>query len=144
MPNFYQKLVCITRHAIQFHQRPGWNTEHTNCLLMWQLHHFCFEVTREGLRPGWNCRHGKLFTQRPGWNKRILGKIYCVLNKSPVTFIKDERVMPGPYDTEFSDRLFVVLVRLAKTIYCFMKSIVQTLTTLPLLRQGSATALNKM
>ena len=69
MPDFYQKLVCITRHVIQFYQRPGWNTEHTNSLVMWQWHHFCFEVTREGLRPGWNCRHGKLFTQRPGWNK---------------------------------------------------------------------------
>ena len=92
MPNFYQKLVCIKRHAIQFHRRPGWNTEHTNSLLMWQWHHFCFAVTREGLRPGWNCRHGKLFTQRPGWNKRIWGKIRCVLNKSPVTCIQDERV----------------------------------------------------
>ena len=96
MPNFYQKLVCITRHAIQFYQRPGWNTEHTNSLLMWQWHHFCFEVTREGLRPGWNCRHGKLFTQRPGWNKRILRKIQCVLIKSPVTCIQDERVLPTP------------------------------------------------
>ena len=92
MPDFYQKLVCITRHVIQFYQRPGWNTEHTNSLLMWQWHHFCFEVTREGLRPGWNCRHGKLFTQRPGWNKRILRKIQCVLIKSPVTCIQDERV----------------------------------------------------
>ena len=36
---------------------------------MWQLHHSCSEVTRDGLRPGWNCRHGNLFTQRPGWNK---------------------------------------------------------------------------
>ena len=34
MPDFYQKLVCITRHVIQFYQRPGWNTEHTNSLLM--------------------------------------------------------------------------------------------------------------
>ena len=93
MPDFYQKLVCITRHVIQFYQRPGWNTEHTNSLLMWQWHHFCFEVTREGLRPGWNCRHGKLFTQRPGWNKRILRKIQCVLIKSPVTCIQDQRVL---------------------------------------------------
>ena len=93
MPDFYQKLVCITRHVIQFYQRPGWNTEHTNSLLMWQWHHFCFEVTREGLRPGWNCRHGKLFTQRPGWNKRILRKIQSVLIKSPVTCIQDERVI---------------------------------------------------
>ena len=93
MPDFYQKLVCITRHVIQFYQRPGWNTEHTNSLLMWQWHHFCFEVTRKVLRPGWNCRHGKLFTQRPGWNKRILRKIQCVLIKSPVTCIQDERVI---------------------------------------------------
>ena len=40
---------------------------------------------------------------------------------------------PGPYDTEFSDRLFVVLVGLAKTIMCVMNSIVRTLSTLPLL-----------
>ena len=91
MPDFYQKLVCITRHVIQFYQRPGWNTEHTNSLLMWQWHHFCFEVTREGLRPGWNCRHGKLFTQRPGWNKRILRKIQCVLNKSPRLVFKTKK-----------------------------------------------------
>ena len=32
------------------------------------------------------------FTQRPGWNKRIWGGgIQCVLNKSPVTYIQDER-----------------------------------------------------
>ena len=72
--------------------RPGWNTEHTNSLLMWQWHYFSFEVTRESLWPGWNCRHGKLFTQRPGWNKRILRKIQCVLIKSPVTCIQDQRV----------------------------------------------------
>ena len=100
MPDFYQKLVCITRHVIQFYQRPGWNTEHTNSLLMWQWHHFCFEVTREGLRPGWNCRHGKLFTQRPGWNKRILRKIQCVLIKSPVTCIQDQRVHTLRFLTE--------------------------------------------
>ena len=42
--------------------------------------------------PGWNCSHGKLFTQRPGWNKRNLRKIQYVLIKSPVTYIQDERV----------------------------------------------------
>ena len=92
MPNFYEKPVCITRHAIPFYERPGCNTGHTNSLLMWQWHHYCFEVTREGLRPGCNCRHGKLFTQRPSWNKRILRKIQCVLIKSPVTCIQDQRV----------------------------------------------------
>ena len=89
MPNFYEKPVCITRHAIPFYERPGCNTEHTNSLLMWQWHHYCFEVTREGLRPGCNSRHGTLFTQRPGWNKRIWGKIQWVLNRSPVTCIQD-------------------------------------------------------
>ena len=34
MPSFYQKLVCITRHAMQFYGRPCWNTEHTNSLLI--------------------------------------------------------------------------------------------------------------
>ena len=34
MPDFYQKRVCITRHPIPFYQRPDWNTEHTNSLLM--------------------------------------------------------------------------------------------------------------
>ena len=47
MPNFYQKLVCITRHVIPIYPGPGCNTEHTNSLLMWQWYHFCFEVTRE-------------------------------------------------------------------------------------------------
>ena len=89
MPNFYEKPVCITRHAIPFYERPGCNTEHTNSLLMWQWHHYCFEVTREGLRPGCNSRHGTLFTQRPGWNKRIWGKIQWVLNRSPATCIQD-------------------------------------------------------
>ena len=89
MPNFYENPVCITRHAIPFYERPGCNTEHTNSLLMWQWHHYCFEVTREGLRPGCNSRHGTLFTQRPGWNKRIWGKIQWVLNRSPVTCIQD-------------------------------------------------------
>ena len=41
--------------------------------------------------------------------------------------------VPGPYVTEFSDRLFVVLVGLAKTIIFVMNSIVRTLSTLPLL-----------
>ena len=89
MPNFYEKPVCITRHAIPFYERPGCNTEHTNSLLMWQWHHYCFEVTREGLRPGCNSRHGTLFTQRPGWNKRIWGEIQWVLNRNPVTCIQD-------------------------------------------------------
>ena len=89
MPNFYEKPVCITRHAIPFYERPGCNTEHTNSLLMWQWHHYCFEVTREGLRPGCNSRHGTLFTKRPGWNKRIWGEIQWVLNRSPVTCIQD-------------------------------------------------------
>ena len=89
IPDFYHKLVCITRHIIQFYQRPGWNTEHINSLLMWQWHHYYFEVTREGLRPGCNSRYGILFTQRPGWNKRIWGKIQWVLNRSPVTCIQD-------------------------------------------------------
>ena len=111
MPNFYQKLVCITRHAIPFYRRPGWNTEHTNSLFMWQWHHFCFEVTREGLRPGWNCRHGKLFTQRPGWNKRIWGKIWCVLNKSPVTCIQDERVFDRMEFVLFDRMEFVLWLR---------------------------------
>ena len=44
---------------------------------------------------------------------------------------------PGPCRSEISDRLFVVLVRLAKTIFCLMKSIVQTSTILPLLREVS-------
>ena len=79
MPNFYQKLVCITRHAIPFYQRQGWNTEHTNSFDV-TMTFFFFEVPREGLRPGWNCRHGKLFTQRPGWSKGIWGKFQCVLN----------------------------------------------------------------
>ena len=95
MLNFCQKLVCITtykaRHTIL--SKISWNTTgYTNSLLMWQLHHFCFKVRRESLRPGWIYRHGKLFTQRPGWNKRIWGKILCVLNKSPATSIQDERV----------------------------------------------------
>ena len=35
MPNFYQKLICITSHAMPFyHQRQGWYTEQTNSLLM--------------------------------------------------------------------------------------------------------------
>ena len=34
MPNFYKKLVCITRHAIPLYQRPGWKTENTNSELM--------------------------------------------------------------------------------------------------------------
>ena len=75
MPNFYEKPVCITRHAIPFYERPGCNTEHTNSLLMWQWHHYCFEVTREGLRPGCNSSHETLSTQRPGCNKRIWGEI---------------------------------------------------------------------
>ena len=54
---------------------------------------YYFEVTMEGLSSGWKCRHGKLFTQRPGWNKRILRKIQCVLIKSPVTCIQDQRVL---------------------------------------------------
>ena len=33
-PNFYLKLVSITRHAMPFYQRPGWSTEQTNSLLM--------------------------------------------------------------------------------------------------------------
>ena len=32
------------------------------------------------------------FTQKPGWNKRILGEIQYLLNKNPVTSIKEERV----------------------------------------------------
>ena len=36
MPNFYHKLVCSTKHAIPIDQRPGWNTDHTNFLLMRQ------------------------------------------------------------------------------------------------------------
>ena len=35
--------------------------------------------------PGWNCRHGKLFTERLGWNKMIWRNILNVLNMSPVT-----------------------------------------------------------
>ena len=72
--NFYQKLLCITRHAIPFYQIPGLNTEH-----------------REILRPGWKCWQGTFFIPRPGWNNRIWGKIHCVLNISPVTCIQDER-----------------------------------------------------
>ena len=106
MPHFDQKLVCITRHVIQFHQRPGWNTRHTDSLLMWQWHHFCFEVTGEGLRPGWNWRHGKLFTHRPGWNKRNLRKIQCVLIKSPVTCIQDKRVLTGKVALSKSNWIF--------------------------------------
>ena len=35
MPNFNEKPVCITRHAIPFYERPACcNTEHTNSLLM--------------------------------------------------------------------------------------------------------------
>ena len=30
MPNFFQKHVWITRHAIPITQRPGWNTEQSN------------------------------------------------------------------------------------------------------------------
>ena len=89
MPNFYEKPVCITRHAIPFYERPGCNTEHTNSLLMWQWHHYCFEVTRKDFRPGCNSRHGILFTQRPGCNKRIWGKILWVFIRSPVTCIQD-------------------------------------------------------
>ena len=43
MPNFYQKLVCITTHAMPCHfnikDKEGWNTEHTNSLLMWKWPH---------------------------------------------------------------------------------------------------------
>ena len=46
-------------------------------------------------------------------------------------------ITSGHCRSEIYNRLFVVLGRLAKTIYCLMKSIVQTLTTLPLLRKGS-------
>ena len=69
--------------------------------LEYRTHQFSIDVTMTSLllrsnkgrfMTGWNCRHGKLFTQRPGWNKRILGKIQCVLNKSPVTCIQDKRV----------------------------------------------------
>ena len=70
-----QKPVCITRHAIPIYQRPGWNTEHITYRLMWQRHHFCFKQKKVSpgtsgfnFHPGWNCRHGKLFTQRLGWN----------------------------------------------------------------------------
>ena len=33
-PVSFQEHVWITRHVIQFYQRPGWNTQHTNPLLM--------------------------------------------------------------------------------------------------------------
>jgi len=32
LPNFYLKLVSITRNAIPIYLRPGWNTWHTNSL----------------------------------------------------------------------------------------------------------------
>ena len=65
MSNFYQKDVPITRHAMPFYQRPDWNTEHiNNSILMWKWHNYSFEVTRGDLRPGWSCKHSKLFTLR--------------------------------------------------------------------------------
>ena len=88
MQNFFLKHVSITRHAVPFYMLEHTNIQITPTLLMC----FCFEIKGEGLWPGWNWRHGKLFTQRPSWNKRILRKIQCVLIKSTVTCIQDQRV----------------------------------------------------
>ena len=52
-----------------------------------------FGLQNTGFRPGRNCRHEIFFTQWPGWNKRISVKTQCVLNKSPMTCIQDERVV---------------------------------------------------
>ena len=48
---------------------------------------------QENLRPAWHCTDiSNFYWTRPGWNKNILRKIQCVLIKSPVTCIQDQRV----------------------------------------------------
>ena len=80
LPTFYQKLVYITTQATPFYERPGLNTEHTNSLLLWQWH-YCFEVTREGLRPGWK-------------DKRIQWKCSLFLIRLPSLVFKTQKCRP--------------------------------------------------
>ena len=71
VPNFYWKLVCITTKKQIIKAQVGIQKKTT--------HYWCendiiffFEVKREGFRPGWNCRHGKLFTQRLQYDISLL------------------------------------------------------------------------